>query len=271
MNSVWFGAVLAGGTALAACDVTVPANSPLAAFMAKPAPSPTAPATARSARGPLEADGKPLHPLDSSPPPPAPAAVTGPGSPPCGADGSLQWQEVAKEDDHLSQIIKSVKPRTISSLSPFDRGTPVEAMLALKKRIVEGRALVAKLAGCPAENGYAPWHTPAQRGEAFEKWASAIERDLDEELQCRASAQCMADRARAIADQIACDICAAIEDRDDARRQMATERANPSGVVDLVALHDLGERIQFATNNIANLKSQYLATVHRAFSGGCPK
>jgi hypothetical protein len=60
-------------------------------------------------------------------------------------------------------------------------------------------------------------------------------------------------------------------DRQEAKRQIAHEKSNPGGVVDLVMLHDLGERMQMDDNNIANLKSQYLATAHRPFNGACPK
>jgi hypothetical protein len=104
----------------------------------------------------------------------------------------------------------------------------------------------------------------AQLEDHVNAWASALETAIGEELKCRASVECMAVRVWS-------QICATMADRREAQQQIATERSNPGGAVNLVTLHDLGERIQIDNGNIANLKTQYTAMVHRGFNGACPR
>lgn len=92
-----------------------------------------------------------------------------------------------------------------------------------------------------------------------EKWAADTEAAIDEEIKCRASEEC---RARRIANQI----CATMIDKKEAQQQIATERANPGGVVSLRTLHDLGERVQYDDASISSLKRDYASLAKKPFT-----
>jgi len=47
--------------------------------------------------------------------------------------------------------------------------------------------------------------------------------------------------------------------------EIAQERRNPGGVVDLNALHDLGQRIQDIDAGLPGLKADYKAAAHKPF------
>ena len=82
------------------------------------------------------------------------------------------------------------------------------------------------------------------------------------EKACRASALCMAARrAKALVQ----DICAAIAEIQSMQERMRIEHANPSGVVDLVELHDDGEIIQRDQAILARDKSEYLKVGKKPF------
>jgi hypothetical protein len=100
---------------------------------------------------------------------------------------------------------------------------------------------------------------------AIDGWMAGIEKQIADEEKCRKTPKCMADR-------IAVPLCGTIADRRDATQQLAKEKGNPSGVVDLSVLHDLGQRIQEDNAAIADLKKQYASITHRAFNETlCPK
>jgi hypothetical protein len=88
--------------------------------------------------------------------------------------------------------------------------------------------------------------------------AARIESAIATELACRASASCMDHR-------LADPICMQLQRRRELLASIAQEKANPSGVVDLVRLHDLGEGVQDADAEIKAGKASYLATRHKAF------
>ena len=70
-----------------------------------------------------------------------------------------------------------------------------------------------------------------------EIWDALREKGISDEQTCRATATCMGAR-------IAVPLCQAIAIRRAAMRGIAQERANPAGVVDLNALHELGRQVQ---------------------------
>lgn len=67
-------------------------------------------------------------------------------------------------------------------------------------------------------------------------------------------------------DEIVVPLCEATWELANARADIARERANPSGVVDLHELHVAGEEVQNAQDNIALLRPRYLAFRRHAFS-----
>lgn len=96
-------------------------------------------------------------------------------------------------------------------------------------------------------------------------WATAREKAVADEKTCRVAPACMGAR-------VAAPLCAAIVGRRGALQDIARERANPAGVVNLSVLHDLGQQIQDDDATIADLKAKYTATTHKPFSeASCPK
>ena len=67
-------------------------------------------------------------------------------------------------------------------------------------------------------------------------------------------------------------ICETLGDRRSMVRQLAVERSNPAGVVDLRLLHNLGERIQADDRLLAEHRAEYVAIMHKPFDeSSCPK
>lgn len=109
--------------------------------------------------------------------------------------------------------------------------------------------------------------------QTMEENAIRFEQAIETEESCRKTPRCLADR------QFLAAMCPVVADRQDAARelresaaQMQRERSNPSGIVDLVTLHDLGENIQDAQDRIAAdnrqlapLTAKYSATAHEPF------
>jgi hypothetical protein len=89
-------------------------------------------------------------------------------------------------------------------------------------------------------------------------WATGVEKAVADEDACQASAACMGARA-------AVPVCNAIRDRRTYVNEIAQERRNPGGVVDLNALHDLGQRIQDIDAGLPGLKADYKAAAHKPF------
>ena len=76
------------------------------------------------------------------------------------------------------------------------------------------------------------------------------------EKQCRATPACMGAR-------IAVLICDELGQRRALVQQIATEKANPSGVVNLATLHDLGTSIQSLDAMLADARAAYVKWVHK--------
>lgn len=89
--------------------------------------------------------------------------------------------------------------------------------------------------------------------------ADRIEHDIAAETACRASARCLDERAAATA-------CSALADKRALVDDMARERSNPSGVVDLVTLHELGADIQVKEGIYAAAVADFRAQRHKPFS-----
>jgi hypothetical protein len=88
--------------------------------------------------------------------------------------------------------------------------------------------------------------------------AQRVEAALKVETECESTDKCMGGR-----------VCEAVAHRDELRRQIAQERANPGGVVNLKLLHDLGEGVQGDEQLIAARKKRFLAARKKAFAQVC--
>ena len=98
---------------------------------------------------------------------------------------------------------------------------------------------------------------------AFIAFRSRVEGALVQERTCRASKECMLKREIL---NITLEICEDVQDRNEAAAAMKAERANPSGVVDLALLHDLGARIQSDNVQIAQGKADYQRVAKKPFN-----
>lgn len=85
-----------------------------------------------------------------------------------------------------------------------------------------------------------------------EVWTATMRRAVENEKQCRATPRCMDERA-------AKPVCDAIEMRRSAVQDIARERSNPGGAVDLHFLHQLGQNIQDADAQLPGLRAEYKA------------
>ena len=99
-----------------------------------------------------------------------------------------------------------------------------------------------------------------------EVWATSTDAAIDREIQCRATPQCLADRAKLRLDQATAPICNLLQQRASAVQDIALENSNPSGVRDLRVLHDAGETMQAVDAQLPALKSRYAALAHKPFA-----
>ncbi len=102
--------------------------------------------------------------------------------------------------------------------------------------------------------------------EAQEKKDAEEESAVAAEIStCRANPQCTWVR-------VSVPLCTALKDKRDYQQDMAKEKANPAGVVNLKYLHDLGQQIQLADENIAMFRKDYREQMRRPFNeSACPK
>lgn len=103
-----------------------------------------------------------------------------------------------------------------------------------------------------------------------DKIVKAIAEDVSKERACRASKKCLdarvAARREEQAKQLAQEVCAANDMREDTLRRFAFEKANPSGVVDLRQLHDLGQALQSETPELAAMKANFAKVTGRTWN-----
>lgn len=92
------------------------------------------------------------------------------------------------------------------------------------------------------------------------------------EQKCRADVKCMSARAARKAEaeffgSVVAPMCEADQNREQATAAMAHERANPSGYVNKVVLHDAGETIQTAQETLQQYASAYAKVRHHGWPG----
>lgn len=147
------------------------------------------------------------------------------------------------------------------------------------------RALVAAARQCvrPLDawkiiNPRGTWLGPAsetnieQQYAAAEAWAAALDAEIDRTQTCVMTTGCMAARAAADAKEALEPVCEMIAQRAKDVRDIARERSNPGGVVDLKLLHRIGEEIQWIDNEeLPARKARYAAAAHKPFTAGLCK
>ncbi len=91
---------------------------------------------------------------------------------------------------------------------------------------------------------------------------AALATIIQKELACRVDAKCLADRQTAA---LSTEICGHIVAIRALTARIATEKANPSGVVSLSDLHSSGEDIQAHQAQMAAAKVRYSTAAGKAF------
>jgi hypothetical protein len=92
------------------------------------------------------------------------------------------------------------------------------------------------------------------------------------ERACRADKKCMAARAAKKAEEqfyanVVAPMCMADKEREQAQADIANERANPSGVVDMNVLHEAGAAVQASQKTITDFTPEYVKTRHHGWRG----
>ena len=105
-----------------------------------------------------------------------------------------------------------------------------------------------------------------------EGWAARLDAEIDRTQTCVLTPGCMAARAAADVKEVLEPVCALIAQRAKDVRDLAREKANPSGVVDLKLLHTIGEEIQWIDNEeMPARKARYTAEAHKPFNASLCK
>jgi hypothetical protein len=130
----------------------------------------------------------------------------------------------------------------------------VENLDTVNGEIAQVRGMLEGLqCGSDAYSGLAQVRTDV------DAWAAKVEQEVAKERACRADGECMAVRASK-------PLCEALRDKRGHQEDLAKERANPAGVVNLTYLHDLGQAIQDADERIAQARRDYAKATKKPFS-----
>lgn len=95
--------------------------------------------------------------------------------------------------------------------------------------------------------------------QTIDTWAVAVAKAVADENTCRATPACVGAR-------IAVDLCTEISRRKGNFEEIAKEKRNPGGVVNLTYLHQLGEAIQDNDAKIKELRALYKDRTHATFA-----
>ena len=87
--------------------------------------------------------------------------------------------------------------------------------------------------------------------------------DIDTTRECRAAHTCES--------VYATDLCRLNEERGELQRALNRERANPSGVVDLARLHDIGRTMQANADEMAARRADYRIRTGKDFAASICK
>lgn len=178
------------------------------------------------------------------------------GYPVCVSEKKLKEDELRALTNEADSIMRSMKDWSEVWIANNYDATGVRGSLTssqtIAKAIADLRTIVSKLRGLEPTKGDVVDKIAAQV-DGLEKDAQEA---LAKESKCRSTPACLGPR-------IAVNFCRDTRERAETVRAIATERANPGGVVDLVRLHTLGEKVQAYDAAIADEKAAYLKNVKR--------
>lgn len=107
--------------------------------------------------------------------------------------------------------------------------------------------------------GQEPTSGLAELSAEVDAWASLLQAAVERERACRADAECMANRA-------AQPLCEALESKRAHQEDLAHERANPAGVVNLRFLHETGQALQDDEARIKRARADYTTMTRKPFN-----
>lgn len=171
-------------------------------------------------------------------PAPAPSGSVAPGA--CTA---------APDRKHAGKALANLQALVKAASAPLPPKEDLSTVLTIPAAVREGVAMLR----CDEPAMPEKAQKVARDFEAGSlQWADSEDRLLDGEQKIRES--------------IVVPLCEATWGRDNAKADLAHEKANPSGVVDLVRLHADGEAIQYWQSQIDALAPQYAAYRHHALT-----
>ncbi len=135
----------------------------------------------------------------------------------------------------------------------------------------KAEAAAAREANERTQNEIAAQHTQQNKDRYLAKREAQEAKEAEEQAavdaeiaQCRANPKCTWERVSA-------PLCEALANKRAYQQDMAKERANPSGIVNIKYLHDLGAEIQLCDANITMFRKDYSEQMHRNFNEGSCK
>lgn len=155
-----------------------------------------------------------------------------------------------------------------SSAAMADLDITTEEDLAAGERVAKSlHAASATLTSCWGPGAAVPDADAIRAAKDAQDAADTLESQVTHERDCRASDECMAGR-----------VCDALFTKSQAdaqvqglKDQIATEKSNPAGVVDLVLLHNLGNGLRQAQGeasaaaaDVARARAQFATYRHKA-------
>jgi hypothetical protein len=167
-----------------------------------------------------------------------------------------EYSKLAQErrDDRVRRVTGEIGSWLKAFVSLQDADNPAQA----REDIPKTRALLEDL------HCYDAAAADKLRADV-DAWASAREKAISDEETCRATPACMGAR-------VAVPLCEAIATRRGAMQDIARQRANRAGAVNLALVHDLRQQVQEDDATITELRAKYLATTHKGFDdASCPK
>lgn len=168
-----------------------------------------------------------------------------------GFDEELREAETFSPDDFADEA-------NVDPLPPTSARVRLGAWL---RRAIESAKIMKGLEGEGVD--IAPL---ADRFRAINVKVKAVQTMSDADMACRRSQPCLNDRW---AKRTLAATCGDIALRAGSAEELRREKANPSGVVDLRKLHDLGATIQEADARIATNRRAFLSQLHRPMPA-CP-
>jgi hypothetical protein len=184
-----------------------------------------------------------------------------------------RWEVARRREAHaiaLRQVIAAFKVDDDAWRAGLVAGEPIQP----PPSTAHVRAAIESFRPCGAD-------IASQAAKAVDDVEAQDKAAIADETKCRATPSCDAPRvaARAAAEaaraaaalaartaQLSAAICTDLSEIRGARQEIARERSNPGGVVDLEHLHNMGEVVLWRTDDLKASKAEYAKLTHTPFN-----